>query len=153
MPIEGDEASLRAALLLMSDIAYKKAIGDYQKKKILQATAVETEKDNKVEDFSRENSNVFIGTVKEVSFDRNAWRNIINKVTGSLTARLEILEPRMDFEAERIVNYYVNTEGTILRTSEVFYRIELQAWTRTPDGMEVSNFRHFLPVTQKNSQV
>jgi predicted Zn-dependent protease len=54
------------------------------------------------------------------------------------------MEPAMNVQAARDVNYYVNTEGTVVRTSLIVYDIMLTAWTRTDDGMKVNNFRHFL---------
>ncbi len=140
VPIKGDEASLRATLWLKSDKAYKKAIADYQKKKALQATIIDIDK---VDDFSKEKPSVFISPIKEVSFDQEKWGEMIRKVTGYLVTKPEIIEPNMRVEAERVTNYYVNTDGTVLQTSEVFYTVYLYAWTRTPDGMKVSNFRHF----------
>lgn len=140
VPIKGDDASLRATLWLKSDMAYKKAISDYQKKKILQATTVE---EDKVNDFSKEKPSIFISPVKEVSFEAEKWEKIIRRVTGYLVSRPGIIEPTMNVEAERIINYYVNTDGTVMRTSEVFYSVYVYAWTRTPEGMKVSNFRLF----------
>ena len=140
LPIKGDETALRATLWLKSDRAYKKAIADYQKKKALQATMIETDK---VNDFSREKPSVFIGPVKEISFDQEKWERIIRKVTGYLASTSGIIEPTMKVEAERVTNYYVNTDGTILRTSDVFYTVYLKAWTRTKDGKKMNNFRHF----------
>jgi predicted Zn-dependent protease len=140
VPIKGDEASLRSALWLKSDQAYKKAISDYQKKKILQTTTVDEEKIN---DFSIENPNVFIGPVKEASFETEKWEKIIRKITGYLAAKPDIIEPAMNIEAEKIINYYVNTDGAVIRTSEVFYSLSIYARARTSDGMKVSNFRLF----------
>jgi len=143
VPTEGGEASLRAALWLMSDMAYKRAIGDYQKKRISQATSVDNGKDGQPDDFSKETPNRFIGPLQEVSFDENMWKDIIRKVTGYLAAKTGIMEPSMDVRDDRFINYYVNTEGTIIRTSEVFYTVEINAWMRTPDGMKVHSFRNF----------
>ena len=140
VPIEGDNPSLRVALWLMTDIAYKRAIGDYSKKKTLQVT---TGKKDKMSDFSRESPNVFVGPIKEVSFDEEVWKDSIRKVTRYLSTKPGVIEPSMDVKAERIINYYVNTEGAILRTSEVFYNVEIQAWARTPDGMKIRNFRNY----------
>ena len=140
VPIEGRDGSLRAALWLMSDKAYKRAITDYNKKKMLQIT---TGKKDRISDFSRERPERFIGPIKGISFDQNVWADLIRKVTGYLASKPEMMEPSMGVTAERIVNYYVNTEGTMLRTSEVFYNVDIQAWARTSDGMKVRNFRNF----------
>jgi TldD protein len=140
VPIEGDNPSLRVALWLMTDLAYKRAIGDYSKKKTLQVT---TGKKDKMSDFSRENPNVFVGPINKVSFEKEVWEDSIRKVTRYLSTKPGVIEPSMDVKAERIVNYYVNTEGAILRTSEVFYTVEIQAWARTPDGMKIRNFRNY----------
>jgi TldD protein len=140
VPVEGNDASLRAALWLMSDRAYKRAITDYRRKQALQVT---TGKRDKINDFSRESPQISIGPAKEVSFDQDTWRDSIRRVTGYLASKPEIMEPTMDVKAERIINYYVNTEGTILRGFEIFYTVDIQAWARTPDGIKIRNFRNF----------
>ena len=140
VPIEGKDASLRSSLWLLSDKAYKKAITDYNKKKMLQIT---TGKKDRISDFFQKSPEIFIGPIKGISFDENAWADSIRKVTGYLSSKPEMMEPSMSVTAQRIVDYYVNTEGTILRTSEAFYTVDIQAWARTPDGMRVKNFRNF----------
>ena len=140
VPLEGKDASLRSSLWLLSDKAYKKAITDYNKKKMLQIT---TGKKERISDFFQERPEIFIGPIKGISFDQNIWRDLIPEITGYLASKPEIMEPSMRVAAERIVNYYMNTEGTILRTSEVFYLVDVQAWARTPDGLMVKNFRDF----------
>lgn len=140
VPIEGKDASFRSSLWLLSDKAYKKAITDYYKKKMLQIT---TGKKERVSDFFQERPEIYIGPIKGISFDQNIWRDLIREITGYLASKPEMMEPSMRVTAERIVDYYMNTEGTILRTSEVFYTVDIQAWARMPDGMKVKNFRNF----------
>ncbi|MBI3354711.1 MAG: TldD/PmbA family protein [Nitrospirae bacterium] len=152
VPIEGDGASLRATLWLMSDTAYKGAVGDYQKKKVLQATSVDNDKEQKPDDFSRHAPIVFVGPIKEISFDQEMWKDIVRKVTSHLASKKEIMEPYMEVRADIIVNYYVNTEGAILRTSEVFYTVDIHAWTRAVDGAKVDSFRYFFVRDPKELQ-
>ena len=140
VPIEGNGASLRAALWLMSDMAYKRAIGDYQKKKTLQATGIEKEKIN---DFSREKPSVFIAPITEVFFQEDIWKSAVREVTGYLATKPEIMEPSMEVEARRTINYFMNTEGTIIRTSDIYYKVDITAWARARDGVKVRSFRHF----------
>lgn len=143
VPVDGDGASLRAALWVLSDMAYKRAIGDYQKKKAFQATGIEKDK---ADDFSREKPEVVLDPVVEVgaSLDGDAWKDAVRKVTGYLAGQPGIMEPSMEVRASRDVNYYVNTEGSVIRTSTIIYTINITAWTRTEDGMKVNDFRHFM---------
>ncbi len=143
VPLDGSESSLRAVLWILSDAAYKRAISDYQKKKTLKATAIEKDK---VDDFSREKSVVALEQPVEIkiSLDSEVWKDAIRKVTGYLAEQPNIMEPSMDVRISRDINYYVNTEGSIMRTSAIIYNIKITAWTRTEDGMKVSNFRHVL---------
>lgn len=142
VPLEGEGAALRSALWVLGDTAYKRAVGEYQKKKMLQSTGVKKEP---LDDFSREKSVVFVEPIMEVgvSVDDEVWKDAVRKVTGYLARQEGIMEPTMDIQAARDVNYYMNTEGTVLRTSELLYTIDISAWTRTPDGIKVANFRHF----------
>ncbi len=143
VPLDGNGASLRAALWMLSDLAYKRAIGDFQKKKTLQATEVEKDK---ADDFSREKPEIVLDPVVGVgiSLDSDAWKDLVRKVTGYLAEQPNVMEPSMDVQASRDVNYYVNTEGAVVRTSMVIYNINITAWTRTEDGMKVRDFRHVL---------
>lgn len=143
MPLDGNESSLRSVLWVLGDAAYKRAIGDYQKKKTLQATSIEQDK---ADDFSKEKALIALEQPVEVkiSLDSDAWKDAVRKVTCYLAEQPNIMDPSMDVSVSRDVNYYVNTEGTILRTSAIIYNIDITAWTRTEDGMKVSDFRHVL---------
>jgi TldD protein len=143
VPIDGDEASFRAALWMLSDTAYKRAIGDFQKKKTLLATGIEQDK---AEDFTREKPEIVFDPISDIGVDlgSDAWKDAVRKVTGYLAGQPNIMEPGMDIRASRDVNYYVNTEGAVARTSVVVYNIEITAWTRTGDGMKLNDFRHFM---------
>lgn len=143
VPIEGSGASLRAALWLMSDMSYKRALGDYQKKKMLVATGVQQDK---IDDFSHEKPEVVIEPIKEVGIAVNddAWRTAVRQVTGYLAAKPDIMEPGMEVKASRDINYYLNTEGSVIRTSEVIYDVDISAWTRTTDGMKINDYRHVM---------
>src|SRR3990172_9132371 len=143
VPVDGDGAALRATLWMLSDMAYKRAIGDFQKKKTLRATGIEKDR---ADDFSREKAELVLDPVVEVatSLDSDAWKDAVRKVTGFLAGQPGVMEPAMDVQASRDTNYYVNTEGAAVRTSLAVYDIKLSAWTRTEDGMKVKDFRHFL---------
>ena len=143
VPIEGGGAQLRAALWALTDSGYKRAIGDYQKKKSFLATGIDKDK---AEDFSREKPVVALEPIVEfgASLEDEKWKDSIRTVTGYLAIQPNIMDPTMEVQAARDVNYYVTTEGTVARTSAVIYNISITAWTRTEDGMRVSDFRHIM---------
>jgi TldD protein len=143
MPLDGNELALRTTLWLLSDAAYKRAIVDYQKKKSLQVTGIENDKSD---DFTREKSVIALEPPAEIkiSLDSEEWKEVVRKVTDYLARQPNIMEPSMDIHVSRDINYYVNTEGTVLRTSAIIYNFNITAWTRTEDGMKVSDFRHVL---------
>ncbi len=142
VPIEGGEASLRAALWIMCDMAYKRAIGDYQKKKVFKATSVDTE-ESKLDDFYRDTGHISIEDMQEIAIDSKLWEDIIRSATGYLARKTEIMDPAMDFRSDKIVYYYINSEGTVIRASDVYYSVNISAWTRASDGMKVNSFRHY----------
>lgn len=143
MPLDGNEAALRTTLWLLSDAAYKRSIIDYQKKKALQVSEI---KNDKSDDFAREKPVIMLEPPAEIniSLDSDEWKDVVRKVTGYLARQPNIMEPSMDIQVSRDINYYVNTEGTVLRTSAIIYNFNITAWARTDDGMKVSDFRHVL---------
>lgn len=140
IPIEDDPASIRSALWLMADVAYKRALRDYQAK-----SADGGPREANLKDFSREGPVVAVKPIEPVNMDFDVWREIARQATRQIARDPEIFSPSCWVQANRTINYLVNTEGTVLRTSSVTYTVSLQATARAADGEPVDAYRfHFV---------
>ena len=137
LPIEDDLDALKKNIWLATDREYKTAVLKYLRKKGKNIQKVEI--DN-IDDFSMGEKNVHIEAVREYDnfSDRMpSWKNIIRKTSAAFKLNKEIINSRVDFSANSVIRYYLNSEGSKIVNQKDIFSITLSARTKSKDGMNL----------------
>lgn len=132
LPIENDPVVLKRSFWLLTDFKYKNALISYAKVK---GKGVYNIKKEGVASFSREESVKSIAKIPPQHVDEAVWSENVKKLSAIARNYNEIFDSYASFTANRIVKYFVNTEGTEVVTYSDYYAITITVMTRAEDGM------------------
>jgi TldD protein len=138
-PIDDHPLALRTALWLVSDEKYKQALFNFLKKKGEDVYAVEDPK--RPPSFSREQPSVYLGTRVPFSWSKERWAKLARAVSARLGAVPQLLDSEIRIGGDKVIRYFVSTEGSRLVTEEALYAVHLSAWTRADDGQLLDDSR------------
>lgn len=139
--LDSDIAALRGTLWLLTDESYKKALSDYLTKR---GGAVYTAREKaEIPSFSRETAQTRRSESKSLTIDKERWSKLIREVTAEMRDADFLLDSSMEFSGRRIIRYLVNSEGTDIIDEHTLFSINVEAYTRAPDGMLLENGRMF----------
>lgn len=141
-PLDDDPDKLRHLLWLATDMKYKKAIYDYKKKK--SALALKEEEDERPDDFSQERPTVSVGKVFRLKLDKKGWEEKIRGLSSHFKKYPGLVSGKVRFSAVVNNRYYLNTEGSRIRTGKRRFSLTLSASTKAKDGMELKLQRKFV---------
>jgi TldD protein len=144
-PIEDDPLALRTALWLITDEKYKAALFNFLKKRGERVYAVENPK--RPPSFSREDPNRFIQPPVPFDADRARWAALAKRLSSSFNAHPELFDSEVRVSGDKVVRYFVSSEGSRLVTEHTLYSVQLSAVTRAPDGQLLDNSRSFYAPT------
>jgi PmbA/TldA metallopeptidase C-terminal domain len=130
--LDDDSLALRHQLWLLTDRAYKEAIESLAAKR---AALEKFKVDQPVDDFSRAPAVQSIGPLTKLDLDMSAWRKSLIDATALYRQDPEIqsFSAAADFLA--VNNYFVNSEGTVIRNGRNIYQASVNGYTQAPDGM------------------
>ncbi|MCP4664235.1 MAG: hypothetical protein GY856_53300 [bacterium] len=145
IPLEDDPEAVRALLWYHTDARYKQAVERLTR--IKTNVQVRIEEEDQSADFSREPAEKYIGELVELSSARAEWEEKVRKFTAPFAAHDDIYQAEAGISAEVVNRWYVNSEGTVVRSSHPFYRLRLSAMAKADDGMELPRFESYLAST------
>ena len=134
MPLDNDMQAMRHELWLATDRAYKAAAESLTAK---QAQLKQLTIDQPVDDFAHAEPVQSIGPLASLDFDPQPWRKMLQDASDLYKSDpdLESFESRLSFQ---VVNrYFVNTEGTVVRTGQSVYELTIAGSTQAPDAMSL----------------
>ena len=141
VPIERDEAALRARIWEYTDKAYKQAEESYTKVKMNKAvTAAE---DDPSPDFSPAPAEKFYETVELADPDLDAWRARLKKHSAVFAAYPFIYDSGVSLNYENEKRWIVTSEGTRIKTGNNYITLSYSLMSRTTDGMDVSRYKTY----------
>lgn len=134
MPLDNDMLSLRHQLWLATDRAYKAAAESLTAK---QAQLKQLTIDQPVDDFARATPIQSIGPVVSLEFDPEPWKKMLQDASAVYRsdAKIQAFESSLKFSA--INRYFVNSEGTVLRSGHNLYEMSVGCSTQAADGMSL----------------
>ncbi|MFZ5470431.1 MAG: TldD/PmbA family protein [Myxococcota bacterium] len=138
-PIDDDPMALRTALWLVTDEKYKNALFNYLKKKGENVYTVE--EPNRPASFSKEKAEVFIQPAIPFDFHRDRWVSLSRSLSAKFNAHPQLFDSEVRVSANKVVRYFVSTEGSRILTEETLYSINVFAVTRAEDGQLLDNSR------------
>jgi predicted Zn-dependent protease len=139
--LDDDPISIRSALWMATDEAYKNALAAYAQK---QAALKQVQTPPQADDFSHEKPLISLADPARLSVDESAWAERVARVSGLYRTDATVKANKQDlqyctsnFHARAVTTWLATSEGTIVRKSSTEYEASFQAGTQADDGMRL----------------
>jgi predicted Zn-dependent protease len=134
VPLDNDELALRHHLWLATDRAYKAATEALTAK---QAQLKQFTVEHPVDDFARAGPVQFIGPLAQLEVDPAPWLKTLQDASAlyKTDPQLESIDSSLQFETAN--RFFVNSEGTVVRSGQASYQVHFAAGTQAADGMQL----------------
>ncbi|MDE0442661.1 MAG: metallopeptidase TldD-related protein [Gammaproteobacteria bacterium] len=139
-----DEA-LRTILWYQTDRKYKDALERFTMVRSDEQVSVEA--DDQSGDFSVEKAEQASEETAVIEVDRAAWEDRVRRFSAPFSASPHVFQANATIWADAETRWYVNTEGSAIKTSSAYYRISISASTRAEDGMVLPRTEQFFSLT------
>ena len=141
IPVENDPDAIRSVLWYHTDKKYKRAIE--QLTTVKTNVQVKVEEEDQSDDFSKEPIERYTEDPAPFAVSRDDWEARLKKYTTPFAQYGDIYEASASLSANTTTRQYVNSEGSEIQTSQVFYRLFIFAFTKADDGMELPRYESF----------
>jgi predicted Zn-dependent protease len=134
VPLDDDELALRHHLWLATDKAYKAATEALAAK---QAQLKQYTVEHPVDDFAHAEPVQFIGPLAQLEVDPAPWLKTLQDASAlyKTDPQLESIDSSLQFETAN--RFFVNSEGTVVRSGQALYQVHFAAGTQAADGMQL----------------
>jgi TldD protein len=140
LPLESQYETDRRALWLATDDAYKRAIETLANKRAaLQRQANE----ERPPDLGKAEPYTVSMEPPPLNVERAAWEKMARAVSAAFRRSPGVEDCQVAMRAERLVQRFLNSEGSWHRSGANLYEIVLRASARTADGTSISDTRRF----------
>ena len=136
LPLDDDPIALRRQIWLLTDEAYKAAANAYAEK--LSALKQFTADPNPVDDFARAPVVSSVGPTVKLKVDEAAWNNTLQDASNLYRQYPEVQSVSASARFSSVNEYFVNSEGTIVRNGRTTATVTLSGATQAADGMRLS---------------
>lgn len=140
-PIDDDPQALRATLWLLTDAKYKRALAAYAKKRGKRATTIV--EDEHLPSFSREKPAKHVDPPAPLKLDEAQVAERVRAASALFKQYPDLFDATVKLGADRVVRYFVNSEGSQVVTERVIYSAHVAAATRAKDGMLLEHEKDF----------
>lgn len=133
-------SSLRRALWILTDGAYKSALAGYLEKK---AKLASERIIDVLDDFSVESSTVCLQQKPRESVDGAAFKGLVERLSSILGEFPHLYDSQAVLQVKTAWRYFLTSEGTRLATEaeHLPLHLSLSAMTRAEDGMRLDGYR------------
>ena len=135
LPLDDDPIALRRQIWLMTDEAYKSAADAYAEK--LSALKQFSADPNPIDDFAAAPVVTKVEPVVSMKLDEGAWRRTIQEMTNLFRKYPEVQMVSASARFSAVNQYFVNSEGTIVRNGRVNSSVTLNGAAQAADGMRL----------------
>jgi predicted Zn-dependent protease len=148
IPIDDDPDAIRAVLWHQTDASYKRALDQFTKVKT--NVQVKVAQDDTSADFSRETPEHYTESQVEIKVNRPVWEEKIRKYTAPFAAHPDIYQAMAYFTGDAETRWYVNSEGSVIQTSQPGFHLMIVAATKAPDGMELPLYESYFGFSERD---
>ncbi len=140
VPLDSDEHAFRFQVWSATDKAYKQAVEALTDK---QARLKQLTIDHPVDDFAHAEPVQLLQPVVELNVEHEPWLKMLRDASGLYTRdpKVQFLDASLNFKA--VNRYYLNSEGTVVRSGEELYRMSIGGNTQADDGMRLERATEF----------
>ena len=136
-----DIDALRSTLWFQTDRKYKEATEQLTKVKTnIQVTVQDGER---IADFSAEPQQQSVENLRSFDLDLIAWEDRLKRYSAPFSRSPQVYSADAVITGSVVTRWYVNSEGSKIRTSEPRVRLVLSARTKAEDGMELPRYESF----------
>jgi TldD protein len=137
-PDDLDPMALRCALWKLTQIRFDEALEDYyDHRKALVSEFLRDE----VQSFTREQTVRHIEPLDESELPIERWASELRELSRLFLQHPEVHDPALTIRGERLHRWLVDSDGTQVRTSELWLEFEVRGWILTEDGVYVEASR------------
>jgi len=134
-PLDDNYASLREALWLATDRAYKAAVESMGRKRAsLNGASAPAER---LPDFSKADPVVSLAKASHAKIDEEAWTERVKRLSSAFNSYPDTLSSQVELQVIDGITYFLNSEGTALRYADKVSWLIARAEGQAPDGMYV----------------
>ena len=123
------------SIWMATDLAYKVAIQSLAAK---QAQLKQLTVDEPVDDFAHADPIQYLEPLAKLDGDATPWLKTIEDATALYKTDPEVQSMTSSIESIAVNRYFVDSEGSIVRTGEKTYRLRVEASTQAADGMQLN---------------
>jgi hypothetical protein len=134
MPLDDDELALRHHLWLATDRAYKAATEAFAAK---QAQLEQFTVEHPVDDFAHAEPVQFIGPLAQLEVDPAPWLKTLQDTSALYKTDPQVESMNSSLHFQVVNRFFVNSEGTVVRSGQAFYQVSFAASTQAADGMQL----------------
>jgi TldD protein len=145
-PLEDGPLALRRQLWQATDRAYKQANEALAAKKALLR---QYSTPQPFDDFARASPAQSIEPLSALSFDANAWVDLLEKSTALFRSNPKIQSLNASARFRSVNQYFVNTEGTVTRHGYSVYTVTMDGVTQADDGMRLERSPYYVAANSK----
>lgn len=133
-PLDDDETGLRHQLWLGTDRAYKAASEALTAK---QADLKKYSVDQQVDDFAHASPVQLVAPLARLDFSPEPWLATLEEASGLYKSDPQVQSLNASLRFTVTNRYFVNSEGTVVRTADSFYQVFVGGFTQAADGMRL----------------
>ena len=146
VPLDDDDLAMRHQLWLATDRAYRAAAQIFSAK---QAQLKQLTIDQPVDDFSRADPVQSLGALAKLDVDPAPWNKMLQDASSVYKSdpQIEVSEANLKFEA--VNQYFINSEGTVVRSGRNLYQMYVSSLGQAADGMSLQRNNGFVVASMK----
>src|SRR5262249_46969047 len=141
LPLDDDQAALRAVAWAETDKRYKEAAERLVK--IRTQRTLKVAEEDPSDDFSREKATLYLGPPAKLDVDVPTWERRMRDLSARFRGEAEIHDSEATMQAASITRWLLNSEGTVVQAGRNYVRVFIEADARADDGMELERFESF----------
>jgi TldD protein len=145
IPIEDDPTAIRNVLWYQTDKKYKKAVEELTT--VRTNSHVKVEQEDRSADFSKEPGEQRIEPISPFAVSRKAWEEKVRKYTAPFQRFGNLYEAVATLSANQETRWLVSSDGAALQTSQTYYRLNILAFSKADDGMELPRYESYFSFT------
>ena len=148
MPLENDPDAIRGVLWYHTDERYKQALEQFTKVKT--NVQVKVAQEDQSADFSREEPQQYTEPPIDIKVDRRVWEDKVRRYTAPFAQYTNLYDAAAILSARAETRWYVNSEGTLIQTSQPAWHLFVIGYTKADDGMELPRYESFFGFTEQD---
>ncbi len=144
IPIENISEGIKQVLWKETDKQYRKSADLYAK--VIANIAIKVEDEDKSDDFSKEQPNVYYEAPlneKDIAFDIKNWEEKIKKYSAIFLQNKDVISGEANFSYTIERKYFVASDGSNITENRVTCRIMTNAETQADDGMNLPLYNSY----------